>query len=90
MGVGVDKAGQNHAPAQVKFFRFASFGKARHAVSRPNRDDVAVAHQYGAIAHEAGISRCRAAPRDIAAKCEEFFAARNQKGLGHDMAIMAQ
>jgi hypothetical protein len=88
--MGVDKAGQNHAPAQIEFFRFASFGKARHAVSRSSRNDVSVTHQYGAIAHKTGISHRRTASGNVAAKCEEFFAARNQKGLGHDMAIMAQ
>jgi len=61
-----------------------------HAVSRSSRNDVSVTHKYGAIAHKTGILHRRTAPRDIAAKGEEFFAARNQKGLGHDMAIMAQ
>jgi hypothetical protein len=59
-------------------------------VSRSNRNDVSVAHKHGAIAHKTGISHRRTAPGNVAAKGEEFFAARNQKGLGHDMAIMAQ
>jgi len=59
-------------------------------VSRSNRNDVSVTHKYGAIAHKTGISHRRTAPGDVTAKRKKLFAARNQKGLGHDMAIMAQ
>jgi hypothetical protein len=88
--MGVDKAGENHAPAEIEFFRFARFGKAYHAVSRSSRNDGAVAHQYGAIAHKTGISHRRTAPGNVAAKRKKLFAARDKKGPSHVTAIIAQ
>ncbi len=90
VGMGVDQARQDHAPAQIQFFRAACIGKARYPDSCPYREDVAVAHEHGAVAHEAGISHGRTAPRDAAAKCKKFFATRDQKVSSHSAAIIAQ
>src|SRR5260370_12011590 len=75
----VDQARQDHAPAQIQFFRAACIGKARYPDSCPYREDVAVAHEHGAVAHEAGISHGLTAPRDAAAKCKKFFSTLHQK-----------
>ena len=88
--MGVDEARQYNASAQIQFPRAARFRKPGDLAPRSGRDNIAVAHEYGAVAHKTGISRRRAAPGDVATKRKEFFAARDQEGLGHDAAIMDQ
>jgi hypothetical protein len=56
-------------------------GKARYLAMRSSRDDGAVAYEYRAIAHQAGILHCIAATRDAAAKRKKFLASYDEKKL---------
>src|SRR5579872_4706354 len=90
VSVRVDKSGQNHAPTQIQFSCAARFRKARHLVTCSRRDDSAVAHEYGAIAHKTHILHCFAATWDPAAESQEFLAPGDEKGLGHRGTITSE